>query len=72
MEGTIPTQQFDAAIMVIVHFPKEKQSMVFGKIVIAVSPGGKIMMELYSEDQLEYQTGGPNELEMLYKPQDLL
>ncbi|MGG0657188.1 class I SAM-dependent methyltransferase [Rummeliibacillus pycnus] len=72
LEGTIPTQQFDAAIMVFGHFPKGKQSLVFDKIVNAVRPGGKIMMELYSEDQLEYQTGGPKELEMLYKPQNLL
>lgn len=72
LEGTISTQQFDAAIMVFGHFPKEKQSLVFDKIVNSVRPGGKIMMELYSEDQLEYQTGGPKKLEMLYKPQDLL
>ncbi|WP_102693493.1 class I SAM-dependent methyltransferase [Rummeliibacillus pycnus] len=72
LEGDIPAEQFDGAIMVFGHFPKEKQSLVFNKIVNSVKPGGKIMMEVYSEDQLDYQTGGPKNLEMLYKPQDLL
>ena len=72
LEGPVPIEQFDAAIMVFGHFQKEKQSLVFNKIVNSVKPGGKIMMEVYSEDQLDYQTGGPKKLEMLYKPQDLL
>lgn len=72
LEGSVPTEQFDAAIMVFGHFPKENQRLVFEKIVNSVKPGGKIMMELYSKNQLDYQTGGPKKLEMLYKPQDLL
>lgn len=72
LEGSVPDEEFDAAIMVFGHFPKEKQRLVFEKIVKSVKTGGKIMMELYSEDQLNYQTGGPKKIEMLYKPQDLL
>lgn len=72
LEGSVPNEQFDAAIMVFGHFRKEDQRNVFEKILKSVKPGGKIMMELYSEKQLDYQTGGPRELAMLYKPQDIL
>ena len=72
LEGSVPNEQFDAAIMVFGHFRKEDQRNVFEKILKSVKPGGKIMMELYSESQLDYQTGGPKKLEMLYKPQDIL
>ncbi len=72
IEGSVPNEQFDAAIMVFGHFRKEDQRSIFEKILKSVKPGGKIMMELYSESQLDYQTGGPKKLEMLYKPQDIL
>ncbi|WP_299511622.1 class I SAM-dependent methyltransferase [uncultured Rummeliibacillus sp.] len=72
LEGSVPNEQFDAAIMVFGHFRKEDQRNVFEKILKSVKPGGKIMMELYSEKQLDYRTGGPKKLEMLYKPQDIL
>ena len=72
LEGSVPNEQFDAAIMVFGHFRKEDQRSIFEKILKSVKPGGKIMMELYSESQLDYQTGGPKKLEMLYKPQDIL
>jgi len=72
LQGVISIEQFDAAIMVFGHFPRENQRVVFEKIIKSVKPGGKIMMELYSEKQLDYQTGGPKKLEMLYKPQVLL
>lgn len=72
IEGSVPNEQFDAAIMVFGHFRKEDQRSIFEKILKSVKPGGKIMMELYSEKQLDYQTGGPRGLAMLYKPQDIL
>jgi SAM-dependent methyltransferase len=72
LEDSVPIEQFNAAIMVFGHFLKEDQRCVFEKILKSVKPGGKIMMELYSESQLDYRTGGPKKLEMLYKPQDIL
>lgn len=54
LEGSVPNEQFDAAIMVFGHFRKEDQRNVFEKILKSVKPGGKIMMELYSEKQLDY------------------
>lgn len=66
------SRQFDAAIMVFGHVPAEDQHFFIHNIIAAVKPGGYVMFEVYSEDQLDYQTGGPREKEMLYHPSDVL
>lgn len=72
MKEPLPTQQFDAAIMVFGHFKKEDQYFVLNKIVKSIKPGGIFMVEVYSEKQLEYGTGGPKKLEMLYNQEEFL
>ena len=68
----VPTEEFDAAIMVFGHFAKKDQESIFDKLISTVKPGGMIMLEVYSEDQVRYQTGGPKTEDMLYNPADLL
>ncbi|RSD25545.1 class I SAM-dependent methyltransferase [Mesobacillus subterraneus] len=72
IKDPVPIETFDAAIMVFGHFSKGVQKAVFDKLFGAVKPGGIIMMEVYSEAQLKYGTGGPKTTDMLYDPADLL
>ncbi|MEH7885024.1 class I SAM-dependent methyltransferase [Bacillus sp. JJ1609] len=68
----VPKADFDAAIMVFGHFDKKDQKTVFDKLLSCVKEGGVLMMEVYSEDQVRYKTGGPKTVNMLYHPGDLL
>lgn len=68
----VPTAQFDAAIMVFGHFHEHDQLHVLQKISDAVKPGGLLMMELYSTDQITYATGGPRDRTWLYDAKKLL
>ncbi|MFT9596914.1 class I SAM-dependent methyltransferase [Mesobacillus sp.] len=72
IHDSVPDAEFDAAIMVFGHFAKHDQKTVFDKLVHAVKPGGIVMLEVYSEDQVQYGTGGPKTVDMLYNPADLL
>ena len=72
IHDSVPVEEFDAAIMVFGHFSKNDQKTVFDKLVQAVKPGGMIMLEVYSEEQVRYGTGGPKTVDMLYDPADLL
>ncbi|MFZ0475216.1 MAG: class I SAM-dependent methyltransferase [Halobacillus sp.] len=65
-------EQFDAVIMVFGHVPKQGQSFLMEQMIRSVKPGGHILFEVYSEDQLSYGTGGPKSTEMLYAPEDVL
>ncbi|MCP3027167.1 bifunctional 2-polyprenyl-6-hydroxyphenol methylase/3-demethylubiquinol 3-O-methyltransferase UbiG [Halobacillus sp. A5] len=64
--------EHDAAVMVFGHVPKEGQSFLIENMLNAVKPGGVIMLEVYSEEQLEYGTGGPPSCDLLYDPADML
>lgn len=72
LEYEAEADQFDAAVMVFGHFYGQDQRNVFEKLLKAVKPGGIIMLEVYSKEQIEYGTGGPPDVEMLYDPQDML
>ncbi|MFY0516970.1 class I SAM-dependent methyltransferase [Lysinibacillus sp. UGB7] len=72
LQDELPVEFFDAAIMVFGHFRVEHQHEVIKRIIDSVKPGGLIMMELYSIHQLPYASGGPQQLEFLYDPIDVL
>lgn len=63
---------FDAAVMVFGHVPKENQSFLLEQMTQSVKPGGLVLLEVYSDDQLTYGTGGPKDIRMLYSPEDVL
>ncbi|MFD2211538.1 class I SAM-dependent methyltransferase [Virgibacillus halophilus] len=68
----VPKNQFDAAIMVFGHVSRQDQPFFIRNILDAVKPDGYVIFEVYSEDQLDYGTGGPSVKEMLYDPKDIL
>lgn len=72
LEDDVPSEEYDAAIMVFGHFHKDAQTMVLNKMKKAIKPEGILMIEVFSKDQLKYGTGGPAQLEMLYEPKDIL
>ncbi len=69
---SLPINVYDAAIMVFGHFPKDQQYQVLNKIVGSLKEGGLLLLELYEDAQLNYGTGGPKDIDMLYNAVDLL
>ncbi|WP_027964607.1 class I SAM-dependent methyltransferase [Halalkalibacillus halophilus] len=63
---------YDAAIMVFGHVAKADQPYFLENIFQSVKKGGTILIEVYSESQLDYETGGPKTVEMLYSAKDIL
>ncbi|WP_289355507.1 class I SAM-dependent methyltransferase [Paenibacillus sp. S-12] len=68
----VPQKEYDAAIMVFGHFHHSDQLVVLNKLKQVVKPGGMIMIEVYSKEQIHYRTGGPSDIDMLYEPTDIL
>lgn len=66
-----PIAEFDGAVMIFGQFDKKYQKIVFDKVINSVKKGSQILMELYSEEQLNYSSGGPKNKAMLYSPQDI-
>ncbi|HLS61323.1 MAG TPA: class I SAM-dependent methyltransferase [Virgibacillus sp.] len=68
----VSNNQYDAAIMVFGHVPKQDQPFFMENIIDSVKPGGHVLFEVYSEAQLDYQTGGPPSVDLLYHPETVL
>ncbi|MBD1221616.1 class I SAM-dependent methyltransferase [Virgibacillus halodenitrificans] len=72
VQEKVAQNQYDAAILVFGHVPKNGQETFFTNIFNSVKPGGYILFEVYSEDQFQYKTGGPPTIENLYDPASIL
>lgn len=64
--------KWDTIINVFGHFPSPLRLKTLNGIKQAVKPGGFFLTEVYSIHQLEYKTGGPRDIELLYRPEELL
>src|SRR5699024_4074990 len=61
-----PRETYDISVNIFRHVPAEGKLQMFTNLVECVKPGGMIVFELYSKEQLEYKTGGPPDMNMLY------
>lgn len=66
VEGALPRATYDISVNIFGHVPPEGKSQMFSNLIGCVKPGGLVVFELYSKEQLEYGTGGPPDMDMLY------
>jgi 2-polyprenyl-3-methyl-5-hydroxy-6-metoxy-1,4-benzoquinol methylase len=68
-----PKQDFYNLIGVFfLHLPRQQRRILSVKLWEALRPGGKMIMEVFSKDQLKLGTGGPKESELLYNEQEMM
>jgi SAM-dependent methyltransferase len=63
-----PVDTYDAAVAVFVHFRPGDRQRVHAGLAHALKPGGLIILEGFTPDQLKHASGGPPVEEMLYTP----
>ena len=56
----------DCVAIVYTHFEPEFRTMIHHKLIDKLAPGGFFIMEVFSKKQINYDSGGPNNIEMLY------
>jgi SAM-dependent methyltransferase len=66
LEFTPSKNFYDAVAIIYVHLNTKLRKSFNEKIIEALKPGGKIILELFSKEQLGKSSGGPQDLEMLY------
>lgn len=71
LKDDLKQQVYDGAVMIFGHFPKDQQYHVLSKIMDSLKPGGVLLLEVYEDGQLAYQTGGPRRLDYLYNEKQL-
>jgi len=66
-----PVNTYDAVISVFVHFGPTERPAVHKSIVNALKVGGWLVMQSFHKDQINHNSGGPNNVDMLYNTQML-
>jgi SAM-dependent methyltransferase len=68
---TFKTSYYDAVALIFVHLPPPLRTRVHLKLMEAIKPGGRLIIEAFHSAQLGKTTGGPQSEAMLYNA-DLL
>lgn len=67
----IETEQWDGIIACYCHVPSVIRTPLHQAVVRGLKPGGVFVLEAFSKDQLSYDTGGPQSLDMLMSLDEL-
>lgn len=61
-----PEQKFDAVVLIYAHFPEDIRQNIHKRMSGMLKPGGTLLMEAFNTQQIENESGGPKNVEMLY------
>lgn len=68
---TIEPEAWEAIISCFCHLPMALRGRLHQAIVRGLKPGGVLVLEGFSKEQLSYNSGGPQSLDMLMSLDDL-
>ena len=59
-------ESFDALVFIFAHFPAEIRKEAHLKLLELLKPEGEILFEAFGKEQLNYTSGGPKDIDMLF------
>ena len=62
---------FDCIAIIYAHQPSIQRRVYHRKLLSYLKPGGTIILEAFSKNQINYDTGGPRNVDMLYSKCEL-
>lgn len=62
------TERWGTILCIWCHLPSWVRARVHRDVVAALAPGGLFVLEVYTPRQLQFDTGGPKNLDLLYEP----
>jgi cyclopropane fatty-acyl-phospholipid synthase-like methyltransferase len=66
-----PSDEFDAVVSIFFHMPSEVRGKVHAAMVRALKPGGIIILQAFTPQQLQCTSGGPKQVDLLYSAEIL-
>lgn len=61
---------YDLVAIVFLHLPKDVMKTLLKKCAESLKSDGVLLIQVFSQDQLSFNSGGPKDLTLLYKPDD--
>ena len=63
---------YDAVALIFLHLEEPLRNKVYRMAVEALKNGGRIILESFDKEQLNYNSGGPKEKELLYSLEEIV
>lgn len=60
-----PANSYGSVVSISAHLPSTIRNRLYPLVERSLKPGGIVLLEAYSENQLAKETGGPKDLDML-------
>lgn len=70
-EFTPAENEYDFVVLIFFHVMPDLREQTHHKVVNALKPGGRTLLECYEKDQLKYKSGGPKNETLLYSLEDI-
>jgi ubiquinone/menaquinone biosynthesis C-methylase UbiE len=67
----LPKNYFDCLALIYAHMPAGSRQKIHRKMLKFLKPGGTVIIEAFSKEQLQYNTGGPKDVSMLFSEEEL-
>ena len=61
-----PVGEFDGVASIFLHLPPDVRPRIHASMLQALKPGGILILEAFSPMQLQYTSGGPKQVALLY------
>ena len=65
------TKLYNVIALVYIHLPEPLRVSFHGELVKSLKPGGYIIMEAFSKEQVNNVSGGPEDVSLLYNAQEI-
>ena len=64
-------ESWDCIVSIFFHIPPDLRDRIYPRIIKALKPGGILILESYTPEQLDYGTGGPPIADLMLTGKDL-
>ena len=65
------SENYDVIALIFAHFTGEERKTLFNKLDSCLIPGGHLIMEVFSKNQIGRESGGPKNLDLLYSKDEI-
>ena len=66
-----PENSFDGIVLIYAHLPKELRKDFHQQLIRLLKPGGVVLFEGFSKEQLQFFSGGPKDYEQLFSEEEI-
>ncbi|WP_163714361.1 class I SAM-dependent methyltransferase [Mangrovibacterium lignilyticum] len=70
-EANFAAESFDALVLIYTHVPAAMRREYHQKFLSFLKPGGYLLAEAFSKEQINNNTGGPRDINMLWSEEEL-